>query len=153
MHVPSHNLPSTALALRGWGIWLEVTRPRGPSNKRTTPHTRRGGSKGLVQGATPSSPRGCSKLLKSAERPARRVTGSPGREVAAQCWDAHCSKVQQMAAGAVTGTGAEQGTVPKWHQASASMSGQVLKASQVGGFRGSELRLHSIARHLLYTQG
>ena len=111
------------MALRGWGIWLEVTRSRGPSNKRTAPHTRRGGSKGLVRGATQSSPRGCSKLLKGAERPARRVTGSPGREVAAQCWDAYCSKVQQVAAGAVTGTGAEQGTVPKWHYASASVSG------------------------------
>ena len=58
-----------------------------------------------------------------------------------------------MAAGAVTGTGAEQGTVPKWHQATASASSQVLEVSQVGGLLGSELWLYSVASHLLYTQG
>ena len=140
------------MALRGWGIWLEVTRPRVPSNKRTAPHTRRGGSKGLVRGATPSSPRGCSKLLKSAERPACRVTGSPGREVAAQCWDAYCSKVQHVATGVVTGMGAEQGTVPKWHQAGASTSSQLPEAAQVGGLFSSELRLHAIVGYCLLAQ-
>ena len=56
-----------------------------------------------------------------------------------------------MAAGAVTSTGAEQGTVPKWHQASASASGQVLEVLQVGGLLRSELWLHSVASHLLYA--
>ena len=128
-----------------------MTGLRGLSNKCTAPHTRRGGSEGLVQEATPSSPRGCSKLLKSVERPAHRVTSSPGREVITQFWDAHCSEVQQVAVGAVAGTRAEQGMVPKWHQVSASVSGQVLEASQIGGLLGSELCMYVCVYVCMYV--
>ena len=42
--------------------------------------------------------------------------------------------------------------VPKWHQVSASASGQMLEAAQVGGLLGSELWLYPIAGHLLYME-
>ena len=42
--------------------------------------------------------------------------------------------------------------VPKWHQASAGASGQMLEAAQVGGLLGSELWLYPIAGHLLYME-
>ena len=55
--------------------------------------------------------------------------------------------------GVITGAGVEQGTVPKWCQASASISGQLLKILQVGGLLRIELWLHMIAGHLLYAKG
>ena len=58
-----------------------------------------------------------------------------------------------MATGAITSAWAQQGTVPKWYQASASASSQLLKASQVVGLLSSELGLHAIASHLLCAKG
>ena len=70
-----------------------------------------------------------------------------------QCWDRHLSEVQQMATGAITSAWAQQGTVPKWYQASASASSQLLKSSQVGGLLSNDLWLHAIASHLLCAKG
>ena len=85
--------------------------------------------------------------------PACTVSGYPNREVVTQCRDRHLSKVQKVATGAITGAGAQQGMVPKWYQVSVSTSGQLLKASQVGGLCSSEIWLHAIASHLLYAKG
>ena len=62
-HIPCHNLPLIAQALRGQGSWLGATQPRRASSKCTAPHTRWGGEESLVWRAAPSCPRGCSKLL------------------------------------------------------------------------------------------
>ena len=58
-----------------------------------------------------------------------------------------------MATGVITSAWAQQGTVPKWYQASASASSQLLKSLQVGGLLSSELWLHTIASHLLCAKG
>ena len=52
-----------------------------------------------------------------------RVPGYPSGEVVAQCWDAGCAKLEEVAMGAATHMGAQQGMVPKWYQAGASASG------------------------------
>ena len=89
-----------------------MTGPKGPSNKCTAPYTRWYGRKGLVQGATLSSPGGCSKLLKGMEGPAHRVMGSPGREILAEFQNMDFSKVQEVAVGMITSVGMQQGMVP-----------------------------------------
>ena len=70
-----------------------------------------------------------------------------------QSLDKHLSKVRKVAMGAITGAWAQQATVPKWYQASASASSQLLKVSQVGGLFSSELWLHMIGSHLLRAKG
>ena len=110
--------------------WVSVVQPlesyqtwKGRSADIAPPPTRGVGSHSLVWGANPSCPGRCSELLQSSAWPARRVLGYPSGEVAAQCWDAGCAKLQKVAAGVVACTGAQQGTVPKWYQAGASASG------------------------------
>ena len=66
---------------------------------------------------------GGSELLQRLEWPAHRVSGYPGKEVAAQHWDTHCSKLQEVALGAITCMGVQQSTVPKWYQTGASTGG------------------------------
>ena len=58
-----------------------------------------------------------------------------------------------MAMGAITSAWVQQGMVPKWYQASASASSQLLKSSQVGGLLSSELWIHAITSHLLCVKG
>ena len=58
-----------------------------------------------------------------------------------------------MATGAITSAWAQQGTVSKWYQASASASSQLLKSSQVGGLLSSEFWLHAITSQLLCAKG
>ena len=84
--------------------------------------------------------------------PACGVVGYPGREVVAQGRYADCSKVQEVATRADTHVGAQQSTVPKRHQICTSASGQLLKAAQVRGLLFSELRLHTVASHILQVQ-
>ena len=51
-----------------------------------------------------------------------------------------------------THAGAQQSMVPKWNQACTSASSQLLKPAKVRGLLLSELRLHTVASHVLHAQ-
>ena len=105
-----------------------------------------------MQGATPSCPRGCSKLLEGVEGPASGVMGSLGREVAAECWDADYRKVQEVAVGIVISIGTQQGMVPSWQQVSASPSRQFLEVVEVRGLLSSKGWLQAISGSFLQAE-
>ena len=91
-------------------------------------------------------------MLQHVVGPACRVPGCPYWKVAVHYRDANYSEVWEATLGVVTSVAAHQSMVLKWHQAGASMSCQLLKASQVRGLLGSELRLYAIAGCFLQVQ-
>ena len=82
---------------------MRVTKPKGLGSKYTDPHTKWGGGKVLVQGATLSCPRGHGELLQNIMGPAHRVPYYLGREVEAQHQDVNCCEVHLRVAMAVCG--------------------------------------------------